>query len=148
MELQQIARHSYYLTNVNKLLSIFLVFAISLSSVGMSVSQHVCTMSKKEIEQSKCEMCSSEKHGSERKPGTDAKPDKKSCCSNESIHMRLDTDATNRASQYAPQPLIAAALFVLGHEAEQKIELSSRPHRSTCDLNSFPLTEENTVLRV
>lgn len=148
MELQQIARHSYYQTNVNKLLSIFLVFAVSLSSVGMSVSQHFCTMSKKEIEQSKCDMCSSEKHGSDKKPGSDGKPGKKSCCSNESIHLRLDTDATNVASQTAPQPLIATALFVLVHQAEQMVEVSSSPYCSTFDLNSFPLTEEYTVLRV
>jgi hypothetical protein len=130
---------------VNKLFSIFLVFAVALSSVGMSVSQHLCTMSKKEIEQSKCDMCSSEKHGAEKQL---PKPGKKSCCSNESIHLRLDTDATHVVTPVAPQPLFSVALFSLVYETEQVLEISTRAVHSHFDLISFPITEENTVLRV
>jgi hypothetical protein len=132
-------------TNVNKIFSIFLVLAVALSSVGMSVSQHFCTMSKKEIEASKCKMCSSEKHGTEKQT---SKSDKKPCCSNESIHLRLDTDATHVAKSFTPQPLFTVALTDLIYLTEQVLDVSNRPFRSDLHLISFPLTEENTVLRV
>lgn len=129
---------------MKKYFSIFLILIVALSSVGMSVSQHFCTMSKEEIEASACDMCASEDHGSEKSDSRD----KKSCCSQESVHLRVDTDATNTKIPQAPQPLIAAPLFALLLQWETSDDQLDPTGAVDQSLPSFPLAEKHTVLRV
>ena len=97
-------------------------------------------MSKEEIEANQCDMCSSESHG-EAEDGED------SCCSDRSLHVKLETDATTARLPDAPQPLFFAAILTILSEV-----VSERPALQTADLDlapqSFPPTQEHTVLRV
>ena len=140
MELQQIAGHSYYQIFVQKLLSILLLIAIALSSVGMSVSQHSCSMTEEEIEASSCTMCSSEDH--------DKQPieDEEACCSDEAVHLRLETDPRHHASSLVLQPLIANVVFELD-VAPVQVLAQVRPSLPL-DPATDPHTLESTVLRV
>jgi hypothetical protein len=129
---------------VKKYFSIFLVMIVALSSVGMSVSQHFCTMSKEEIEASACDMCASEDHGKDEA----GKSSEKSCCSDESVHLRVDTDATSTKTPVAPQPLISEPLLTLLVDAETSTTLPGLSLSSDQSLPAFPLAEEHTVLQV
>jgi hypothetical protein len=129
---------------VKKLFSIFLLVTVALSSVGMSVSQHFCTMSKEEIEANACDMCSSKDHGEkEGSVGTE-----KSCCSNEAVHLKLDTDATGTRSVDAPQPLFTALPLILVLTSEEAPRASVSDRSASPNLAAFPLAEKHTVLRV
>lgn len=125
---------------MKNLFSIFLLLSVALSSVGMSVSQHLCSMSKEEIEASMCDMCSKEDHG-------DQQTDEKSCCSNESVHLRLDSDATSTKTQHTPQPIISDRPFELVLEALASRSSHLGQVRGKL-LPTFPLSEEHCVLRV
>jgi hypothetical protein len=129
---------------VKKYFSIFLILIVALSSVGMSVSQHFCTMSKEEIEAKSCKMCASKNHGKDEA----GKSDKKSCCSDKSVHLRLDADATSAKTLQAPQPLISALPFALLLHAEVPTVLVGPNWTADQALPSFPLAEKHTVLRV
>jgi hypothetical protein len=125
---------------VQKLLSIFLLITIALSSVGMSVSQHSCSMSEQEIEANLCTMCSSEDH---QQPAED----EESCCSDEAVHLRLETDATHQFSNLVLQPLIAVAAFDL--ELQLAPVAVHLPSASLLNPEIDPRrTERKTVLRV
>ncbi len=143
--------------SVKKLVSIFLLIAFAFSSVGLSATQHLCSMSKEEIAANKCGMCASEKQDEESgsrdeemgtgKKTADKPADKKSCCSNESIHLKLDTDATSAKLVSDLQPLFIAALLTSVIESDVS-SATVLPPTPCFSLRSFPLAEEHTVLRV
>ena len=117
---------------------------VALSSIGMSVSQHFCTMSKEEIEASACDMCASEDHGEDLTGASE----EKSCCSDQSVHLRVDTDATGAKLPTPPQPLISASLFPALLTEESASELPPSVFSAEGSIPSFPLTQEHTVLLV
>ena len=129
---------------MKKYFSIFLVLIIALSSVGMSVSQHLCTMSKEEIEASACDMCASE-HRGEADAG---EPGENSCCSEESVHLKVDTDATSARTPEAPQPLSTVSRPSLLLHAVATAELTDLARTADRWLATFPTSEEHTILRL
>ena len=97
-------------------------------------------MSKQEIEANLCTMCSSEDH---QQPAED----EESCCSDEAVHLRLETDATHHTSTLVVQPLIVNAVFELDLELAQVA--AQLPSASPLDPQIDPRrTERKTVLRV
>lgn len=97
-------------------------------------------MSKEEIEASMCDMCAKDDHG-------ESQNDEKSCCSNEAVHLRVDTEATSAKAQETPQPIISEPLLELVFDPTNTLPIPQGLTRIET-LPAFPLTEEHTVLRV